>query len=137
MKKFRKVYLPSLAITFMLASLISAIFNIQAGNNQNGYFTFIFQLLGYLICIEIIDYLLSKVNFKNYITYFITGGVIYYAIFMGCGYIFHWFGFQITNIIYMTMMFVAVCGFIQYHFYRLFQQEAKEINEILRGKNNV
>ncbi len=134
MLRFRKIILPSLAITFMLSILISVAWNIILGAGVNDYFMFIIQLIVFLILIQIIDYFISKINFKNYLGYFTAANSIYYIVFLSFGYVFHWFGFRVSNIIMNTISFLIVTSFIHYHFHRLFAMEAEEINRLIDNR---
>lgn len=135
MLRFRKIILPSIAITFTLSILISTGWNLILGETKNDYFMFIIQLLTFLILVQIVDYFISKVNFKNYKSYFVTANIIYFIVFMFFGYVFHWFGFRLRNIITNTITFLIITTFIHYHFHRLFVLEAEEINKLIEKRN--
>ena len=49
MKKIRKIYIPSICITFTMAILWSCIWNVLKGNWLEGFALFVFQILGYLV----------------------------------------------------------------------------------------
>ncbi|MDF2800991.1 MAG: hypothetical protein K0S61_894 [Anaerocolumna sp.] len=135
MLRFRKIILPSISITFMLSILISVVWNVILGNTENTYFNFIIQLFSFLILVQIIDFFISKINYRNYFGYFATANIIYFIVYMTFGYFFHWFGFRLINIIINTSSFIIVTTFIHYHFHRLFQLEAEEINRLIDSRN--
>lgn len=102
----------------------------------NGYGLWLLQLLGYLIMIQFVDDILSKIDFKTSIRYYFVDFIISYVIFMIMSYCFNWFGFRIANIILMTIIFTCIYIYMCYHFYKLRNQEAEKINEILLKNKN-
>lgn len=138
MNKIRKTYIPSISIAFTCSVIASAIINILSGNNNNGYFSFILQLFVYLVTSVIIDFLICKTPIANsYSSYLIAEAIILYSSFMAVSYFFHWFSFQFENILTSTLIFVLSYIVIQYHFYKLSQQEAEKINQLIEKQKQL
>ncbi|HEX3077225.1 MAG TPA: DUF3021 family protein, partial [Lachnospiraceae bacterium] len=131
MNRIRKIYIQSISIAFTCTIVSSAILNIARGYD-NSYDFFIIQLLAFLVINVVVDSLLCKTSVVNkYSTYLIVEGLICFVIFLLTAYLFHWFGFRTENIIRSTFIFVLIYAAIQYHFYKLYQQEADQINQML------
>ncbi|HEX3021674.1 MAG TPA: DUF3021 family protein [Lachnospiraceae bacterium] len=135
MNRIRKIYIQSISIAFTCTIVSSAILNITRGYD-NSYDFFIIQLLAFLVANVVIDSLLCKTAFVNkYSTYLIVEGLIIYVVFMLVAYLFHWFDFRLENTIRNTMIFLVIYAAIQYHFYKLYQQEADQINQMLKDRD--
>ena len=128
MNNIRKIHIPSICITFTLVILCSCIWNIIQGNPMTGYISFVFQLFGYLVIMRMIGIVINKIDFKKYIHYFFTEMITYYIVlfvFAFCG---NWFGFRLENILWVTVCFWAIGGYMHYHFYQIQKADAEEIN---------
>lgn len=138
MKRIQKTYLPGTAIAFMLTILLSALLNIFTGSGKEnyGYYVYVFQLFGFLVAIEGIDYLLSFINFKSYIQYFLTELIILYAFLLGIGFLFGWIEWNPMSVILSTLLFLIIYSFIHWHFYRLYTLEADYINELIEKRRH-
>lgn len=130
MYKLVKVYLPGTAIMFTLVMLSNVIINALYGG-FNDYHQMTLELLGFIILLEVLDKLISKVNFKTYRAYFITTFIVMYSVYLAVGYVFHWFDFNVVNLIVVTIPFTLI--FIGMHcYYRyLSKKEAEQINKLL------
>lgn len=135
MKEFRRLYLPGISIVFMYVAVFATIINILNGRDTGGHSVWLLQLLGYLIVVQIVNYLLNKVNFKSYFSYYIVENIIFYVMFIAVAYYFNWFSFNISNIIVNTIAFIVICGLTHYHFYKLDKEEADSINKELEKRN--
>lgn len=135
MEKIRKVYIPSTTIAFTLVVLWTSAGNVMNGIKNNGYGIFILQLFVYLIAAQACDILLSKIEFKSYLSYFLTEAGIFYGIMLLFAYFGKWFPFQIKNLVGTTVMFFAVCVYVHYYFYKIRKAEADEINRLLEERS--
>jgi hypothetical protein len=137
MKKLQKIYLPGTAISFMLTILMTAAINILSGRGTHnyGFYVYVFELFGFLVAVEGIDYLLSFINFKTHMHYFISELVIIYVFLLGVGYAFHWIDFSVSGLFLVTIFFISIYSFIHWHFYKLFKQEAEYMNELIENRN--
>lgn len=134
MKKIQKIYLPGTAMAFMLTILLTAVIDLL--NGTYNYDSYVFELFGFLAAVEAIDYLISFINFKKYIHYFVSELVIIYVFMLGAGYIFHWYDFS-SSMVTVTVIFLLIYSFIHWHFYKLFKQEAAYINELIESRNKL
>lgn len=138
MKNVIRTYIPSISIAFTCSIIISAIINIANGNDSNGYFSFILQLLFFLITTSFIDIIICKTPIANfYSSYLIVEAIILYIYFMVVSYFFHWFTFHTQNVVTYTLTFLLIYIAIQYYFHKLYQQEANQINELIEKQKHL
>lgn len=135
MKAIRKFYFPNLCITFTLVIIFTAILKITENDDPNGFHRFILQFCGVLCLIGSVDYLLDKLDFKNWYAKVVIEFLINYLIFMVAGYFLDWFGFRISNIITITIVFVVIFTSVMLHTNKLLKQDEELINKLLEKRN--
>jgi hypothetical protein len=132
MNKIKRTYIPSVSIAFTCSVVFSAIINIANGYDSNGYFSFILQLLVFLIGCVTIDAIICKTPIANsYLSHLIVEAIVLYSTFMLVSYFFHWFGFHIDRVIIVTLIFFFIYAAIQFYFFKLYQLEADQINQLI------
>ena len=135
MKKIRKIYIPSICITFTMAILWSCIWNVLKGNWLEGFALFVFQILGYLVITHaVVALFIDKINFKKYWHYFVTEMSAFYVVMLVFGYWGNWFAFRLSTFLCVTLLFWAIGGYVHFYFYSLNKADAEEINELLKKR---
>lgn len=132
MERFRNIYLPSAAIGFTLTILCVSVLNLLEGYEYQSNW-WIVQVFAYIVALEILDMGLGKIEFKKYITYFVTetalGYVLLFAVF---GYFGNWFSYTPGRIVQVTAIYLLISIYIHYYFYRRAKRSAEEINALLK-----
>lgn len=108
MHKIMKTYFPGTCMVFTLVMLSTTITNALYGD-FNDYHMYMLEILGMIILFYALDYFISKINFKTYRSYVLTGYTIMLIIYLGLGKVFGWFRFTISNIISVTIPFTLIC----------------------------
>lgn len=135
MKAILKKYIPDFSVAFTMLVLLASITNLMNGDTRDGFILFILEAAGYLLIAVVIDYLLGKVNYKSYISQFLTETCILYPITMACGLYLHWFGWSFTKLILYTFLYLFIMVLLHYYFYRVSKKDAEEINELLKNRD--
>lgn len=132
MERFRNIYLPSMAITFTAVILCVSVLNLIEGYEyQNNWW--ILEVFGYIVAMEFVDVLISKIEFKHYLSYFFTEAAVGYVLLFGVfGYVGNWFSYTPTRMIQVTVMYLLILAYVHYYFYRRAKSKADEINELLK-----
>ena len=132
MERIRNIYLPSTAITFMAVILwVSALNLIQGCEYQSN--RWILEVFGYIVTMEFLDVLISKIEFRHYLSYFLTEALIGYVVLMGIfGFFGNWFPYTPVGIAQVTVMYLLILAYIHYYFYRRSKNSADEINDMLK-----
>ena len=81
MHKIMKIYFPGTCIVFTLAMLSATITNALHGDFSD-YHMYMLEILGMIILFYTLDYFISKINFKTYRSYVLTGYTIMLIIYL-------------------------------------------------------
>lgn len=130
MNKFMKIYLPGTCIIFTLSMLSTIIINTLYGGIDY-YHIYMLELLGLIILFQVLDQVIAKINFRTYKAYFITEYMVMFCAYLVAGVIFHWFNFNLKNIIVIAIPFTLIFIGIHYYFRSMFKKEADRINQLL------
>lgn len=95
------------------------------------YHMYMLEILGMIILFYALDHFISKINFKTYRSYVLTGYTIMLIIYLGLGKVFGWFQFTISNIISVTIPFTLIYIGIYSYFRYMGRKEADRINQLL------
>lgn len=128
MKNLFFIRIPSTCICFTLIILATLLNNLFYGADIP---LFPLILFGWLIICQTIDWLLSFVNFKNYLQYCLTESIIFYIGSLSIAYLFNWISFTSRNLISFTLIFLIVDIFIFWYFKYRQKLLAEEINAML------
>lgn len=131
MERLLKTYLPSAALTFTLTLLFTCVWNLARGYEFLSSW-WIMQVLGFILLVEGMDYLLGKVDFQQYWTYFLAETVLAYGLMLVFAYFGGWFSFTPGRILEVTMIFLIICLCIHGYFCKRAKQNVEEINRVLR-----
>lgn len=97
---------------------------------------FLLELLGLVISLEIIDYLLSKIEFRSRILYLCIEFSLMYLCFLAFSYLAKWFGFSIAHLLLSSGMFAGLFLLLHLYDYILLRTEADSINQkLLKGRD--
>lgn len=130
MHKIMKFYFPGTCIVFTLAMLSTTITNALYGDFSD-YHMYMLEILGMIILFYALDNFISKINFKTYRSYVLTGYTSMLIVYLGLGKVFGWFQFTISNIISVTIPFTLIYIGIYSYFRYMGRKEADRINQLL------
>lgn len=128
MKNLFFIRIPSTCICFTLIILVTLLNNLLYGADVP---LFPLTLLGWIIICQIIDWLFSFMNFKNYLQYCVTESIVLYISSLAIAYLFKWISFTLRNLISFTIIFLIVDILIFWYFKHRQKLLAKEINAML------
>lgn len=128
MKRFLFSRIPSICICFTGIMLSSLVVNLLSGWPIS---PFPFQVLGWLVACQGIDWLLSYLDFKSRLHYCLVEAAILYAISLPVALVFHWASCTVPSIVAYSLIFLAVYGFLCWYFRRRQQLLAQELNQLL------
>lgn len=135
MERFKNTYLPSTAFAFTAVMLCVCVLNLIEGYEYQNNWR-ILEVFGYIVVMELVDVLLSRIEFKHYLTYFLTEGVAGYGLFFGLfGYVGNWFSYTPKRMMQVTLIYILIFAALHYYFYRRAQSRADEINEMLKDRS--
>jgi hypothetical protein len=103
--------------------------------DPTGYPVFIIEFAACCAVIGIVSYFLDKVNFKNPLLNTLANFILNYGLFLIAGYYLKWFGFRLSNIILVTIIFIAIFAAVYYRSYKIMKQDEAWINRILSSRN--
>lgn len=135
MKIIRKYYFPNLCISYTMAVICSSIVKVINYKDSGLSSLFLLELAGLLTIIGIVDFLITRINFKNWILPIGISFVVNYCIYLLVAYFFHWFGFRFSNILMFSLMYVAIFILLYYHTSKTMKQDEERINLLLGQKN--
>lgn len=128
MKNLLFVRIPSTCICFTLITLATVSINLLSGSPVSDFPLILF---GWIIVCQIIDWMLSFINFKNWLHYCITESVFLYAGSLTVALLFNWMTLQAVSLITFTFIFIVVDIFIFWYFRHRQKMLAEEINSLL------
>lgn len=131
MKGFFKTYIPAASVTFTVSALAVCVVNLTEGFTSLRT-SWCLELFGLIFLIDVTDYLLSKINFKNYALYYLTELLLTYMIMLGIGYLGSWFVFEAAELIKITLLYLVIFSLVHGYFYRRAKKNAREINGYLK-----
>lgn len=98
---------------------------------------FLLELPGLVIALEIIDYLLSKIDFRFRIAYLCAEFFLMYLCFLAFAYLGKWFGFSLIHLIMFSGIFFGLFLLLHLYDYLLLRTEADTINQKLLKRKNM
>lgn len=130
MNKIWNTLLFRATLSFTLAVIFSALYNLATGHPQGDYL-FLLEIFGLIVCLEIIDYALSYVPFHSRIIYLCTEFTLMYVCFLIFSFWGHWFGFSPTKLILFSSTFLVMFLLLHVYYHFLLKTEAIDINNNL------
>ncbi len=134
--KVLKTYLPAISMSFMAIILLAGIVRWILGEKQDIFVLFAFEVVAYLILTCILDELIGKINFKTYISHFITESVLIYPVTIIFAIKFRWIGMSAINIILCSVVYFSVMAGIHLYFYCIEKDSVAEMNRLLEERRN-
>lgn len=131
MKQFLFARIPSICICFTGIILGSLVANLLAGWPVS---PFPFQLLGWIVVCQGIDWLLSHLDFKRWLHYCLVEGTIFYVVSLPAALTFHWATVTVESIVAYSIIFLAVYLLLIWYFRRRQQLLAQELNQLLQER---
>lgn len=128
MKNLLFIRIPSACICFTLITLATVFINLLSGSPVS---SFPLILFGWIIACQIIDWMLSFINFKSWFRYCITESFFLYAGSLTVALLFDWMPLKAESFISFTLIFIIVDAFIFWYFRRRQKLLAEEINAML------
>nr|WP_319487750.1 DUF3021 family protein [uncultured Caproiciproducens sp.] len=135
MNKMWNVYLSRAAAAFTASFVFTALFNMMQGNMQGNYI-FSLELLGFIVVIEIIDYVMAKFQFKSQAIYFISVFTLMYLCFLAFSYFGNWFRFTIGHFFLFSLVFVILFLLLHLYYRLALKSDAANINNKLKKRNS-
>ncbi len=130
MNKIWNTLLFRATLSFTLAVIFSALYNLATGHPQGDYL-FLLEIFGLIVCLEIIDYALSYVPFHSRIIYLCTEFALMYVCFLLFSLLGHWFGFTFIKLIMFSSTFLIMFLLLHVYCHFLLKTEAIDINNNL------
>lgn len=118
------------SLSFTLAVIFSALYNLATGNTQGDYL-FLLEIFGLIVFLEIIDYALTYVPFRSKVIYLCSEFSIMYICFLIFSFVGHWFGFSPAKLIFFSIVFLIMFLFMHIYHHFLIKTETRDINNHL------
>ena len=134
MKNLIVTHIPSTCICFTLIVIGSMIFNLLQGGDSSLSFLILFA---WLIACQLIDLLISKIEFRKWSHYCITESVILYLLSFLFYRLFVWKSMDISILVPFTVIFLITDGFIFWYFHKRQEIQAAEINELIQARGKL
>lgn len=134
MKQFLFARIPSICICFTAIILGGQVANLLSGWPVS---PFPFQVLGWIVACQGIDWLLSHVNFKSWLHYCLVESAIFYAASLPVALAFHWTTGTIQSIVAYSLIFLAVDLLLLWYSRRRQQLLAQELNQLLQEREQA
>lgn len=129
LKQFFFARIPSICICFTGIILGGLVANLLSGWPVS---PFPFQVLGWIVVCQGIDWLLSHLDFKSWLRYCLVEGAIFYAVSLPVALAFHWTTGTAQSIVAYSLIFLAVYLLLIWYFRRRQQLLARELNQLLQ-----
>ncbi len=120
--------IPSVCICFTLIILCSVVVNMAYGVQISGFPVVMF---GWILICQVIDWLISFINFKSWWRYWLTESMILYMASFAVGVVLRWFVLELAGILTFTVIFLVVDALIFWYFHYRQKLVAEEINAYL------
>lgn len=128
MKNLLFTRIPSTCICFTLTTLFTVLINLLYDSSVSNFPLILFC---WIIVCQIIDWLLSFINFKSWFRYCITESVLLYTGSLTIALLLDWMHLNIDSFISFTLIFIIVDAFIFWYFRHRQKMLAEEINSML------
>lgn len=124
--------IPSACICYTLIILANTVINLFRFENASSYPVMLFL---WIIGCQIIDWVLSFLDFKSWLWYCLTESVILYGSSLAVALLFRWIDVQAADLASFTLIFLAADILVFWYFRRRQQLLAAEINSLISGRN--
>lgn len=131
LKQFFFARMPSICICFTGILMGSLVANLLSGWPVS---PFPFQVLGWIVVCQGIDWLLSYLDFKSWLHYCLVEASTFYALSLPVALVFHWTTGTVQGIVVYSLIFLAVYFLLVWYFRRRQQLLAQELNQLLQKR---
>lgn len=90
-------------------------------------------LFAWLVACQLIDSLISKIEFRKWSHYCVTESVVLYLLSLFVSRVFIWDDMDISRLISFTIIFLVTDGFIFWYFHKRQEIQAEEINRLIQA----
>ena len=95
---------------------------------------FPFQVLGWIVACQVIDWLLCHFDFKSWLQYYLVESSVFYVATLAVALVFRWAAATVPSIVLFSILFLAVDSFVFWYFYRRQRLLAQELNQLLQAQ---
>lgn len=134
--KLLKTYLPAISISFMTIILLAGTVRCIIDKKQDNFVSFTFEVIIYLILTCVLDSLIGRINFKTYISHFLTESILIYPVTLFFAFKFRWIGISVMNLVFCSIIYFLVMIGIHFYFYYIERNCVAELNCLLKGREN-
>lgn len=127
-------YIARGTLTFTAAVVLIAGLNLASGRTTIEY-SFLLEIMGFLVCLEILDFAFSKADFRSRVLYLAGEFAAMYLCYLTFAWFGHWFGFSPDKFALGTAAFVVLFAAVHLYYHFELQWESREINSRLKKKN--
>lgn len=131
MKNILFTRIPSICICFTLIVVVNWALNLLWGNEVSPFLMILFV---WLIACQVIDLLVSKIEFRKWSHYCIAESAVLYLLSLLFYRLFMWDSMDVPILVSFSVIFLATDGFIFWYFRKRQEIQAKEINELIRAR---
>lgn len=128
MKNLFFVRIPSLCICFTLITIGNVLLNLLSGYDTSPFLLVLFLWLA--VC-QLIDQLISKINFRKWSHYCLTESALLYVLSLLFFRLVLWDGFSLSSFIAFTITFLLTDICVFWYFHKRQEIQAEEINALI------
>lgn len=125
--------IPSICICFTLIVIGNWGLNLLWGDDVSLFLPVLFVWLA--VC-QLIDLIISKIEFRKWSHYCITESAVLYLLSLFVFRLFIWDGINIPILISFTVIFLVTDGFVFWYFRKRQEMQAKEINQLIQERKD-
>lgn len=125
--------IPSICICFTLIVIGNWGLNLLRGDDVSLFLPVLFVWL--TVC-QLIDLIISKIEFRKWSHYCITESAVLYLLSLFIFRLFIWDGINIPILISFTVIFLVTDGFVFWYFRKRQEMQAKEINQLIQERKD-
>lgn len=125
--------IPSICICFTLIVIGNWGLNLLRGDDVSLFLPVLFVWL--TVC-QLIDLIISKIEFRKWSHYCITESAVLYLLSLFVFRLLIWDGINILILISFTVIFLVTDGFVFWYFRKRQEMQAKEINQLIQERKD-
>lgn len=125
--------IPSICICFTLIVIGNWGLNLFCGDDVSLFLPVLFLWL--TVC-QLIDLIISKIEFRKWSHYCITESAVLYLLSLFVFRLLIWDGINIPILISFTVIFLITDGFVFWYFRKRQEMQAKEINQLIQERKD-
>lgn len=133
MKRLLRTYLPSSSIAFTVVILFNAVYNLVFWNQHAIASSFILQLAGLILLIQLISAACDRIPFQTKRGYSAVFFTLEYLVILAASFLWNRPSMTAGNFLYTTLLFLFIAFLIDRYFAAVHRHEADEINRLLQA----